>query len=219
MPDGSFDGYSIADVSSYLSEADFGTFMDEIMRTARADARLCSRGIFVHRPLPPAMFITCGAITTGRRLSFDDLAMVHEFLWVRCRQERVDTCPGGSRCDVLEFFVCHGGDWLIFGSHQRARGWSGSVIRPLWLGGDTSPTGTSPLAATRCSQRHLAEPPSRMAGLRPRRAVGYRPFSFVSLGLTADADQCSIVVAVPNELTGVSRSAMQAGFYAAAIFP
>ena len=52
VADATFDGYSIADVSSYLSETDFGTLMDEIMRTARADARLCSRGIFVHRPLP-----------------------------------------------------------------------------------------------------------------------------------------------------------------------
>ena len=81
MPDGSFDGYSIADVSSYLSEADFGTFMDEIMRTARADARLCSRGIFVHRPLPPAhVHHVRRDHNLERRLSFDDLAMVHEFL-------------------------------------------------------------------------------------------------------------------------------------------
>ena len=81
MPDGSFDGYSIADVSSYLSEADFGTFMDEIMRTARADARLCSRGIFVHRPLPPAQVHHVRRDhNLERRLSFDDLAMVHEFL-------------------------------------------------------------------------------------------------------------------------------------------
>ena len=61
IADATFDGYSIADVSSYLSETDFGTFMDEIMRTARAEARLCSRGIFVHRPLPARPCSSCAA--------------------------------------------------------------------------------------------------------------------------------------------------------------
>jgi S-adenosylmethionine-diacylglycerol 3-amino-3-carboxypropyl transferase len=81
IPDATFDGYSIADVSSYLSETDFGTLMDEIMRTARAEARLCSRGIFVHRPLPPDhLHHVRRDHNLERRLSFDDLAMVHEFL-------------------------------------------------------------------------------------------------------------------------------------------
>ena len=77
----SFDGYSIADVSSYLSDTDFGILMDEVMRTARPDAQLCSRGIFVHRPLPPEH---ARRVRRDRhleeRLAFDDLAMVHEFL-------------------------------------------------------------------------------------------------------------------------------------------
>ena len=81
IADSSIDAYSIADVSSYLSEGDFGTLMDEIMRTARAHARLCSRGIFVHRPLPPAHV---GRVHRDhdleKRLSADDLAMVHEFV-------------------------------------------------------------------------------------------------------------------------------------------
>ncbi len=81
ISDGTFDAYSIADVSSYLSEADFGTFMDEIMRTARADARLCSRGIFVHRPLPPEhVHRVHRDHNLERKLAFDDLAMVHEFV-------------------------------------------------------------------------------------------------------------------------------------------
>jgi S-adenosylmethionine-diacylglycerol 3-amino-3-carboxypropyl transferase len=81
VADASFDAYSIADVSSYLSDADFGTLMDEIMRTARPDARLCSRGIFMHRPLPPdhARRVRRDH-NLERRLAFDDLAMVHEFL-------------------------------------------------------------------------------------------------------------------------------------------
>jgi S-adenosylmethionine-diacylglycerol 3-amino-3-carboxypropyl transferase len=79
--DGSFDAYSIADVSSYLSETDFGTLMDEVMRTARPGARICSRGIFVHRPLATdhASRIRRDH-NLERRLAFDDLAMVHEFV-------------------------------------------------------------------------------------------------------------------------------------------
>ncbi len=77
----SFDAYSIADVSSYLSEVDFAALMAQIMRTARPGARLCSRGIFVHRPLPPeyATRVHRDPDLEGR-LSHDDLAMVHEFL-------------------------------------------------------------------------------------------------------------------------------------------
>ncbi len=79
--DGSFDAYSIADVSSYLSETDFGALMDQIMRTARPAARICSRGIFVHRPLPGDYAARINRDPAlEQRLSLDDLAMVHEFL-------------------------------------------------------------------------------------------------------------------------------------------
>jgi S-adenosylmethionine-diacylglycerol 3-amino-3-carboxypropyl transferase len=78
---GSFDAYSIADVSSYLSETDFGALMDQIMRTARPAARICSRGIFVHRPLPGDYATRINRDPAlEQRLSLDDLAMVHEFL-------------------------------------------------------------------------------------------------------------------------------------------
>ena len=81
LPDHSVDAYSVADVSSYLSEPDFGTLMDEIMRTARSGARLCSRGIFVHRPLPPDhVHRVRRAHHLEQQLASDDLAMVHEFL-------------------------------------------------------------------------------------------------------------------------------------------
>ena len=77
----SFDGYSIADVSSYLSDTDFGMLMDEVMRTARPGAQLCSRGIFVHRSLPPEhVHRVRRDHALEQRLAFDDLAMVHEFL-------------------------------------------------------------------------------------------------------------------------------------------
>jgi S-adenosylmethionine-diacylglycerol 3-amino-3-carboxypropyl transferase len=79
--DGNFDAYSIADVSSYLSETDFGALMDQIMRTARPAARICSRGIFVHRPLPGEYTARISRDPDlEQRLSLDDLAMVHEFL-------------------------------------------------------------------------------------------------------------------------------------------
>jgi S-adenosylmethionine-diacylglycerol 3-amino-3-carboxypropyl transferase len=79
--DSSFDAYSIADVSSYLSETDFGALMDQIMRTARPSARICSRGIFVHRPLPGDCATRISRDPAlEQRLSLDDLAMVHEFL-------------------------------------------------------------------------------------------------------------------------------------------
>lgn len=78
--DKSFDAYSIADVSSYLSEDDFGALMHEIMRTARPNARLCSRGIFVHRPLPPEYLARVQREPElEERLSIDDMAMVHGF--------------------------------------------------------------------------------------------------------------------------------------------
>ena len=81
VADGSFDAYSIADVSSYLSEADFGALMDQIMRTARPSARLCSRGIFVHRPLPGEYAAHIHRDPDlEKRLSLDDHAMMHEFL-------------------------------------------------------------------------------------------------------------------------------------------
>lgn len=77
----SFDAYSIADVSSYLSEPDFGALIDQIMRTARRDARLCSRGIFVHRPLPPQHLPRVRRDNElEQRLAFHDMAMVHEFV-------------------------------------------------------------------------------------------------------------------------------------------
>ena len=78
---GSFDAYSIADVSSYLSETDFGALMDQIMRTARPSARLCSRGIFVHRPLPDEYAAHISREPKlEQQLSLDDHAMMHEFL-------------------------------------------------------------------------------------------------------------------------------------------
>ena len=51
-------------------------------------------------------------------------------------------------------------------------------------------------------------------------AVGYRPLSFVSLGLTGGWRTSAVSSsATPNELTGVSRSALQVGFYGRGYLP
>jgi len=66
------------------------------MRTARAEARLCSRGIFVHRPLPPDhVHRVRRDHNLERRLSFDDVAMVHEFLVGTCN--RISPGPKAGR--------------------------------------------------------------------------------------------------------------------------
>ncbi|HEY3356420.1 MAG TPA: DUF3419 family protein [Polyangia bacterium] len=80
-PPATFDGYSITDVSSYLSDAAFHDLMDEILRTARPGARLCSRGIFGHRDLAPehARHLRRDP-ALERRFAFDDHATVHQFV-------------------------------------------------------------------------------------------------------------------------------------------
>jgi len=79
--DASVDAFSITDVSSYLSEHAFHDLMDEILRTARPGARLCSRGIFVHRDIAPEHARRLDRDPAlERQLASDDLAMIHEFL-------------------------------------------------------------------------------------------------------------------------------------------
>jgi hypothetical protein len=50
-------------------------------------------------------------------------------------------------------------------------------------------------------------------------AVGYRPYSFVSLGLTGGWRTSTASSSIPNELTGVSRSGLQVGFYGRGYLP
>jgi S-adenosylmethionine:diacylglycerol 3-amino-3-carboxypropyl transferase len=80
-PDASIDAFSPTDVSSYLSEAAFTDFMEQILRTARPGARLCSRGIFAHRELAPEHARRLRRDPAlERRLAFDDHATVHQFV-------------------------------------------------------------------------------------------------------------------------------------------
>jgi S-adenosylmethionine:diacylglycerol 3-amino-3-carboxypropyl transferase len=85
-PPGHFDGYSLSDISSYLGQQAFEATMDQVLRTARRGARLCSRGIFFHRPLPPDHLRHLEQDQAlARQLELDDHAMVHTFFVGRKR--------------------------------------------------------------------------------------------------------------------------------------
>jgi S-adenosylmethionine-diacylglycerol 3-amino-3-carboxypropyl transferase len=75
-----FDGYSLSDISAYLSHEAFGETIEQVVRTARPRARLCSRGVFYHRPFLPehASRLTHDP-AIEQQLEFDDHAMVHSF--------------------------------------------------------------------------------------------------------------------------------------------
>jgi S-adenosylmethionine-diacylglycerol 3-amino-3-carboxypropyl transferase len=76
-----FDGFALSDISSYLDDVSFCGLFEQVVRTARKGARLCSRGIIYHRELPadcarhvqrdPALEST---------FAREDAAMVHAFL-------------------------------------------------------------------------------------------------------------------------------------------
>jgi S-adenosylmethionine-diacylglycerol 3-amino-3-carboxypropyl transferase len=75
-----FDGYSISDISAYLSHEAFGQTIEQVVRTARPGARLCSRGVFYHRPfLPEHASRLARDHAVEERLEKDDHAMVHAF--------------------------------------------------------------------------------------------------------------------------------------------
>jgi S-adenosylmethionine:diacylglycerol 3-amino-3-carboxypropyl transferase len=75
-----FDGYSLSDISAYLSHEAFGETIEQVVRTARPRARLCSRGVFYHRPfLPEHASRLAHDHEVEQRLERDDHAMVHCF--------------------------------------------------------------------------------------------------------------------------------------------
>ena len=75
-----FDGYSLSDISAYLSHESFGETIEQVVRTARPHARLCSRGVFYHRPfLPEHARRLERDPALEERLERDDHAMVHSF--------------------------------------------------------------------------------------------------------------------------------------------
>ena len=75
-----FDGYSLSDISAYLPHEAFGETIEQVVRTARPRARLCSRGVFYHRRFFPehaSRLMHDHAVE--QRLERDDHAMVHCF--------------------------------------------------------------------------------------------------------------------------------------------
>jgi S-adenosylmethionine-diacylglycerol 3-amino-3-carboxypropyl transferase len=80
-PAGMFDGFALSDIGSYLDDMSFRRLFEQVVRTGRKGARLCSRGILYHRELPAEC---------AHRLRRDpglehefaraDASMVHDFL-------------------------------------------------------------------------------------------------------------------------------------------
>lgn len=97
------------------------------------------------------------------------------------------------------------------------------VLRPGYgSAGDQSPTRYQPTGSNQMPASAIWAGTTKPygGGFVLDGAVGYRPFSFVSLGLTGGWRTSAVSSsAVPNELTGVSRSAMQAGFYGRGYLP
>jgi len=80
-PAESFDGFAISDISSYLDEVSYRGVFEQMMRTARKGAHICSRGILRHRN-PPAEFAARLRRKPELEHEFarDDASMVHEFM-------------------------------------------------------------------------------------------------------------------------------------------
>ena len=77
----SFDGFAISDISSYLDDVSYRDVFEQVVRTGRVGARLCSRGILYHRELPAG----CARhirreVELEREFARHDAAMVHAFL-------------------------------------------------------------------------------------------------------------------------------------------
>jgi S-adenosylmethionine-diacylglycerol 3-amino-3-carboxypropyl transferase len=80
-PSGFFDGFALSDIGSYLDDVSFCGLFEQVMRTGRKGARLCSRGILYHRELP----VECARRVRRERelereFARDDASMVHDFL-------------------------------------------------------------------------------------------------------------------------------------------
>lgn len=89
---GSFDGYSLSDISSYLSDADYHVLLQNVIRTSRPGARLCSRQVFYHRELPYDLSPNIKRnLKLEETLATHDHVMIHEFLVGEITHEPGDT--------------------------------------------------------------------------------------------------------------------------------
>ena len=77
----SIDAFALSDISAYLDDLSYRGLVDEVLRTARKGARLCSRGILFHRDLPPDLARHLHRDTElENQFARDDAAMVHAFM-------------------------------------------------------------------------------------------------------------------------------------------
>jgi len=80
-PAQSFDGYALSDISSYLDDLSYRGLIEQVLRTAAKGARLCSRGILVHRELPADFARRLRRdVDLESQFGRDDAAMVHAFM-------------------------------------------------------------------------------------------------------------------------------------------
>jgi S-adenosylmethionine:diacylglycerol 3-amino-3-carboxypropyl transferase len=86
---GSFDCYSLSDISSYLDQGGYCRLMQEVVRTSKPKSRICSRASFFYRELPEACtrYIKRNK-SLEEKLALHDHSMVCEFIVgeVLCRE-------------------------------------------------------------------------------------------------------------------------------------
>jgi S-adenosylmethionine-diacylglycerol 3-amino-3-carboxypropyl transferase len=80
-PAQTFDAFSLSDINSYLDDVSFAGLFEQVLRTARKGARLCSRGILYHRDLPAEVARHLRREPElERAFARDDMSMVHAFV-------------------------------------------------------------------------------------------------------------------------------------------
>ncbi|MFI5306330.1 MAG: DUF3419 family protein [Polyangiales bacterium] len=76
-----FDAFSLSDISSYLDDDAHRRLFEHVIEAAAPGARVCSRSVLHHRPLPPEIARRLRRDTTlETELAVKDHACVHEFV-------------------------------------------------------------------------------------------------------------------------------------------
>lgn len=76
-----FDGYSLSDIASYLSDSQYDRLVEQIIRTSKPGGRICSRQCFYHRDISQryqTRILRDAALE--KELALRDYTMFHEFL-------------------------------------------------------------------------------------------------------------------------------------------
>jgi S-adenosylmethionine:diacylglycerol 3-amino-3-carboxypropyl transferase len=80
-PADSIDGFALSDISSYLDDMSYRGLFEQVVRTGRTGARLCSRGILYHRELPADYSHRVRREPElEQEFARHDAAMVHDFM-------------------------------------------------------------------------------------------------------------------------------------------